>query len=268
MRHQPARRFRDPHPHQEDDDAKRGADQEGGAPAEVTAEHRRIEQHDRADRPDRGADPEAAVDHEVGPAAVARRDQLLDGGIDGGVFAADAGAGDEAADHERPQIPGERGRGGGDEIDRERDEEQLLAAEAVGEPAEKQRAQHRAGDIGAGGDADVGVGELQDRAVLERARHRAGERHFQAVENPGDAERGDHQGMEAAPGQPVEPGGNVGIDDRRRRLTFRIRHEIHAAKGLLRSVAIRTRSKAPGSARMKLRPCVNFAAFPPDYRRQ
>ena len=83
------------------------ADQERGAPAEVAAEHRGVEQHDRADRADRGADPEAAVDDEIGPAAVARRDQLLDGGIDGGVFAADAGAGDEAADNEGPEIPGE-----------------------------------------------------------------------------------------------------------------------------------------------------------------
>ena len=31
-----------------------------------------------------------------------------------------------------------------DEVDRERDEEQLLAAEPVGEPAEEERAEHRA----------------------------------------------------------------------------------------------------------------------------
>ena len=43
------------------------------------------------------------------------------------------------------------------EIDRERDEEELLAAEPVGQPAEEQRAEHRAGEIGAAGEADIGV---------------------------------------------------------------------------------------------------------------
>ena len=50
--------------------------------------------------PMRRADPEAAVDDEIGPAAHPRRDQLLDGGIDRGIFAADAGAGDEAKQRE------------------------------------------------------------------------------------------------------------------------------------------------------------------------
>ena len=99
-------------------------------------DHRRIEQHDRAGRAERRADPEAAVDHEVGPAAIARRHQFLNGRIDRGVFAADAGAGQEAEHREARHAPGQRGRRGRDQIDRERDEEQPLAAEPVGEPAE------------------------------------------------------------------------------------------------------------------------------------
>ena len=118
-----------------------------------------IEQHDRARGADCGADPEAAVDDEIGPAAIARRHQLLDGRIDGGVFAADPGAGQEPEQHEAPQIPRECGGGGGDQIDRKRDEEQPLAPEPVGEPAEEQRAQHGAGDIGAAGNPDIGIGE-------------------------------------------------------------------------------------------------------------
>ena len=73
--------------------------------------------------------------------------------------------------------------------------------------------EHRAGEIGAGGEADVGVAELQHRARLQRAGDRAGQRHFEAVEDPGDAERGHHQGVKAAPRQPVEPRRNVGFDD-------------------------------------------------------
>ncbi len=102
-------------------------------------------------------------------------------------------------------IPRRGGRRGGDEIDRQRDEEQLLAAEPVGEPAEEQRAQHGAGEIGAGGKPDIGIGELQNRTLFQRARQAAGKRHLQPVQDPGDAERGHHQRMEAAPGQPVEP---------------------------------------------------------------
>ena len=116
------------------------------------------------------------------------------------------------------KIPGQRGRRGGDEIDRERDEEQLLAPEPVGQPAEEQRAEHRAGQIGAAGEPDVGVGELQRRALLQSAGEIApAERHLEAVEDPGDAERDDDERVEPAPGQPVEPRRDVGLDDRRRR---------------------------------------------------
>ena len=80
--------------------ARRRADQEGEPPADFRIDHGGIEQHQRAERAHGGADPEAAVDDEIAPAAHARRDQLLDGGIDGGIFAADAGAGDEAEQRE------------------------------------------------------------------------------------------------------------------------------------------------------------------------
>ena len=110
-------------------------------------------------------------------------------------------------------VPGGGGERGGDQIDAQRNEEQLLAAEPVGEPAEEHRAQHRAGEIGAGRQADIGVGELQHRAFLQRAGERAGERHLQPVQDPGDAERRHHQRVEAAPGQAVEPRRDVAFDD-------------------------------------------------------
>ncbi len=207
----------------QDDEAERAADQEGRAPAHVGGQQRGIEEDDGSRGAERGADPEAAVDDEVGPAAHARRDQLLDGGVDGGIFAADAGAGEEAAEREGPQVPGEGGGCRGREVDGKRDEEQLLAAPAIGQPAEEDGAEHGAGEVGAADKADVGGAELQDRAFAQRAGHGAGERHLEAVEDPGDAECDDDERVEAAPRQAVEPGGDVGFDDagyggRRRRL--------------------------------------------------
>ena len=213
MRHQPARTFRQPQPHEEHDSREYRADQKRRAPAVFGIDHRRIEQHDRRDRAERRADPEPAVDHQVGPAAHPRRDQLLDGRIDRRVFAADAGAGDEAEQQKAPEIPRERRRGGRQQIDRQGDEEQFLAPEPVGKPAEEERAQHGAGEIRAARQADVRIAELQHRALLQRARDRAGERDLEPVENPGDAERDDHQRVKAAPRQPVEPRRNIGLDD-------------------------------------------------------
>ena len=213
VRHQPARAFRNPQPHEEYDEGQGRTDQEGEPPAVFRIDQRRIEHHQRAERAHGRADPEAAVDDEIGPAAHTRRDQLLDGGIDRGIFAADAGAGDEAKQREAEDIPGGGGGRGGGEIDRQRDEEQRLAAEPVGEPAEEERAEHRAGQIGAAGEPDVGVGEAQGGTVLQRARQAAGERHLQPVQDPGDAERRHHQRVEAAPGQAVEPRRDVGVDD-------------------------------------------------------
>ena len=53
---------------------------------------------------------------------------------------------------------------------------------------------------------------MQDRTGLEGSGQGAGERDLEAVENPCDAEREDHQGMEAVPRQTVETGRDVGLD--------------------------------------------------------
>ena len=51
-----------------------------------------------------------------------------------------------------------------DEVDAEGDEEQLLAAEPVGELAEEQRADAGAGDVDRPGQADVGAGHAEPGA--------------------------------------------------------------------------------------------------------
>src|SRR5207237_2820897 len=129
VRHEPARALRQPQAHEQDDEAEERADEEGDPPAEVRAKMRGIEKYDGPGRADRRADPEAAVDDEVGPAANARRDQFLDGRVDGRVLATDAGTGQEPEQAVAPDAPRECGRGGRHEIEGERDEEQLLAPE-------------------------------------------------------------------------------------------------------------------------------------------
>ncbi len=173
---------------------------------------RRVEQHDRACRAQRAADPERAIDREVGAAAIARRDHLLNGRIDGAIFAADPRPRQQPEQAETGEIPAESRRRRRDEIKPERDEEQETAAEPVGHPAENKRAGDRADEVEARGEADVGIGKMQARAGFERAGNGAGERHFKPVEHPGHAEREDDQRMKPAPAQPVEPRRDAGLD--------------------------------------------------------
>ncbi len=204
MGHQPARRFRNPRAHHQDSEPQHRADEERRAPAVIRGQECRVEQDDGPAGAERRPDPEAAVDDEVGMAAIARRHELLNGRGDGRVFAADARACQEAEQGEAHEVPREGRRRRGHEIDGERDEEEPFAPEAVGEPAEQQRTQHRPGEIEARGEPDLGVGQLEHGAFFQRAGDRPGQRHLQPVQHPGDAERHDHERVEASPAQTVE----------------------------------------------------------------
>jgi len=73
MGDQPARAFRNPTSHDENDKSYRGADQEGQPPSQRRVDKGGIEQDDRAACAHGRSDPEAAVDQEVSPAAQAAR---------------------------------------------------------------------------------------------------------------------------------------------------------------------------------------------------
>src|SRR5437588_640314 len=148
MRNQPTRRFRQPQAHEPDHQPEQSADEERQAPSQVYGKESGIEQHERSGRTQSRADPEAAVDDQIGPAAVARRHQLLNGGINGGVFAADPRSGKETKDGKAQQIPRQGSGRRRKKVERKRNEEQFLAPESVGEPAKEERAQHAAGEIG------------------------------------------------------------------------------------------------------------------------
>ena len=217
-REQPARALRHFAAHPQDGERQGGAEQEADAPALMRPEHARIEQHEAQQRTDRGADPEAAVDREVDPAAHARRDQLVDRRIDRRVLAADADAGDQA-DTPRSHAKSVENAVAtvARHVDREGREEQALAAEAVGEPSEDERADHRAADIERAGPADLRRGESERIGMFERAADRADDRHLEAVEHPGDAERDDDAPVPARPRQSVEARWDVAVD----------RHAVH-----------------------------------------
>jgi hypothetical protein len=53
---------------------------------------------------------------------------------------------------------------------------------------------------------------MQDRALLEGARQRPCQRHFQAIKNPGHPERDDDQGMEWGPRQAFQARRYVAFD--------------------------------------------------------
>src|SRR5271169_5156773 len=199
VRHQPARTLRQPYSHEEDHQRQARAEQKPQPPAVFRIDHRWIEQHDGAQRAYRRADPEAAVDDEIRPSPNSGGNEFLDGRVDRGIFAADAGTGYKAEKREAREVPRKSGGRGREKIYRECDEEQLPASKPIGQPAEEHRAEYCAAKIGAGGDADIGIAELEDWARLKCARHRTRDCHFEPVEYPGDAERRDHQSMESAP---------------------------------------------------------------------
>ncbi len=204
---QPARALRHVAADEQDHEAEHDADAEREPPAEVGREHVRVEEEQRGKRAERGAEPVAAVDDQVDAAAHARRDQLVDRRVDRRILAADPRAREEARHEQVPGREREGGRRGRDEIDAERDQEQLLAAEAVGQLAEEECADAGAANVERRSRADLARVELDAAARLgESRRDRADDRHLEPVEDPDRPEADHDQPVEARPRQPVEPG--------------------------------------------------------------
>src|SRR5690606_5184542 len=106
---------------------------------------------------------------------------------------------------------GERGQGGGAQVDREGDHEEFLAAPQVGEAAPEQGAGTGSGDVQGGGDAgDLAGGDGQAAAGLGQAGGDvADDGDLEAVEDPHRAEVDDDRPVPAGPGQAVQAGGNA-----------------------------------------------------------
>ena len=95
----------------------------------------------------------------------------------------------------------------------ERDHEELLAAVAVGELAEQERARARARDVEGRREADVGAAHRDAAAGLREARRDgADDRHLEAVEDP-DGPEPDHDApVESGPRQAVDAAGDLRRD--------------------------------------------------------
>jgi hypothetical protein len=133
------------------------------------------------------------------------------------------------ADREHQERAGEGGRDGRDDVQRESDEEQLLAPHPVGEPAEEERPEARARDVDRGGQADLAVGDLQARPLLGQARgDRADDRDLEAVEDPHGAQPNEDHPVPAGPRKAVEPRGNPRLDDLA--LGHRLRRHLSSAR--------------------------------------
>src|SRR5207245_1537111 len=108
------------------------------------------------------------------------------------------------AEGERPDVERQRGHYRRDQVDDQRDKEHALAPEAVGEPAEEERAGDRAADVGRGRPADLSGAEAERVRALERRPERADYRDLEAVEQPAHAERDHHAPVPGGPRQPIE----------------------------------------------------------------
>jgi hypothetical protein len=202
---QPPRALRHVPAHEQDPEPEQRAHGERQAPAEVAGEHGGVQEPQRGDAADRRADPVAAVDRDVDLTAVARRDQLVDGGVDRRVLTADSGAGEEAAEVEVPGRERERGADRRQDVERQRDHHQLLAPEAIGELAEEQRADARATDVDRRRRPDPGRADVDPAAVLgQPGTDRADDRHLEPVEDPHRPQAGDDPPVEARPREAIE----------------------------------------------------------------
>ena len=149
---------------EQDADAEDDADSEGEALGDVLIDDVVVEENDSDASPKRGSEPVGGVDDEVDASPEARWDEFVDGGVDGGVLAADTETGDEAELGVAEEVPGEGGGDGRERVNEQGDGKELLAAQAVGGPAKAKGSDDGSAEIEGGGLADLGVAHMQGPA--------------------------------------------------------------------------------------------------------
>src|SRR6185312_4096655 len=214
VRHEPARAFRNGVAQKNHDQPQHRANGERHPPAKADGNDSGIEQRDHGSRANGGADPETGIDDEVNTSADPGGNKFVDGGIDRGIFTADARAGKRAKQRVRSKVPGKSRESGGAEIEQQRDGEKALAAKAVSKIAEEERTGDCADEIKSCTAADLCVSKRERISTLEHRANSAGERDFESIENPGDTQRDDDQPVPAAPRQAIKARRNVADDDR------------------------------------------------------
>jgi hypothetical protein len=183
-------------------------------PAKTDRDNAGIEQSDHGGGADGRANPEAGIDDQVNTAPDARGNQFVDCGVDGRIFAANARSGQRAKQRVRSEVPGERRKRRGAEIEQQSYGEQPLASEPVCGVAEEESACDRSNEIEGRAGPDLCVCEGKRIRALEHRANCAGERDLKAVKHPGNAQSDHHQPVPAAPGQAVKPRGHVTFNNR------------------------------------------------------
>ena len=183
------------------------------APAQVDREDSLVEEEERCGRAAGRADPVRPVDDQVDAASNSCWYELVDRGVDGRVFAADAGAGEEAGQVEEPGSERECRGDGRRDVDREGQDEKLLAPEPVGHLPEEQRAHARPDHIDRSGDADLAGGDRYSRPGFgQPAGDGTDDGDFETVKDPHRTEPDDHEPVKPRPREAIEPRRNPGLD--------------------------------------------------------
>src|SRR5207244_13130602 len=123
-----------------------------------------------------------------------------------------ARAREEPEEHEDRVGERERGQTVRDQVETERDDEELAPAEPVGEIAEEQRPRDLPEEVDRGSPPDVDAAQVQGVLALQHRPDEARDRDLEPVEHPRDAERDHQPAVEPGPGQPVHARGHQAPD--------------------------------------------------------
>ena len=216
MGHEPAGALRDEPPDQHDAYPKDGSQSKAQTPSQMFRNEMRVQQDNGEERAGCRPQPPAPVDCQVSLPTPTGRDKFVDGGIDCCVFSADTCAGQEAEEHETPQVPGHRRQNRGCQIEQERNHEPFLPPLPVGEIGEHDGPEHRAGQVRRRGKPDFGFRQVQRGGMGEDGAEGGDDGYLESIQHPRDAERRHHQPVPSRPGQPVHSLRNVGGDRRTR----------------------------------------------------
>ena len=147
MCHQPTRALGHKATQHQNGKAEHAADSKTQPPSNVDGKQALIEQQRRDRRTSRRTDPETAVDDEIDATAVFRRDQFVDRGIHGRVFAADPHSGQHAKQGKAQEIPGAGAQQHASQINDQRRIKHQPTSEAISNPSRHHCAGDRADNI-------------------------------------------------------------------------------------------------------------------------
>ena len=117
MHQEPVRAFWHVTAHNQDGQAKNGTQTKAEPPAQVNRQQVRVEQNGRQASTGRRADPPGAIDREIHVTTNARRNELINSGVNGRVLSTDTCTCQEAAGSEPDEVEGEGCRDGGHQVD-------------------------------------------------------------------------------------------------------------------------------------------------------